>query len=133
MLIPNLFKCNSTVSQPNRVWVTDIKYVRTWEWWLYLAVVLDVFPRKVICRSNRLTTSVSRRGNCWHNAVAETFFSSLKKERITKHIYNTRQQAIHDIANYIAIERDDTSIWRASALGNLGPQQGPNGRVSTES
>ena len=37
---------------------------------------------------------MSRRGNCWDNAVAESFFSSLKKERIKKRIYNTRQQAV---------------------------------------
>lgn len=42
-LIPNLVKRNFQVSQPNRVWVTDITYIRTWEGWLYLAVVLDLF------------------------------------------------------------------------------------------
>jgi putative transposase len=44
---------------------------------------------------------MSRRGNCWDNAVIESFFSSLKKERIKKQIYNTRQQATEDIADYI--------------------------------
>ncbi|AMN46463.1 hypothetical protein ACG33_04980 [Steroidobacter denitrificans] len=42
------------------------------------------------CRSNNLNPSMSRRGNCWDNAVAESFFSSLKKERIRKRIYRTR-------------------------------------------
>lgn len=46
-LIPNLVKRNFDVSQPNRVWVTDITYVRTWQGWLNLAVVLDLFSRKV--------------------------------------------------------------------------------------
>jgi putative transposase len=47
-LIPNLVKRNFKVSHPDKVWVTDITYVRTWEGWLYLAVVLDLFSRKVI-------------------------------------------------------------------------------------
>ncbi len=147
-LIPNLVKRNFDVSQPNRVWVTDITYVRTWQGWLYLAVVLDLFSGKVVawatrqsihrelvldalliavrnrepegtivhsdqgsqygsddwrrfCRSNSLQPSMSRRGNCWDNAVVESFLSSLKKERIKKRIYNTRQQATEDIADYI--------------------------------
>jgi putative transposase len=130
-LIPNFVKRSFTISQPDRVWVTDITYVRTWEGWLYVAIVLDLFSRKVIgwaarqtshrdlvldailmamrqrspdqtivhsdqgsqyvsddwrrfCRSNKLEPSMSRRGNCWDNAVAESFFSSLKKERIKK-------------------------------------------------
>ena len=47
-LIPNLVKRNFDVSQPNCICVTDITYVRTWQGWLYLAVVLDLFSRKVI-------------------------------------------------------------------------------------
>lgn len=54
-LIPNLIKRNFNVSHPNRVWVTDITYVRTWEGWLYLAVVLDLFSRKVIGWATRHT------------------------------------------------------------------------------
>ena len=46
------------------------------------------------CRSNRLEPSLSRKGNCWDNAVAESFFSSLKKERIKKQIYKNRELAI---------------------------------------
>ena len=46
-LIPNLVKRNFDVSQPNRVWVMDITYVRTWQGWLYLAVVLNLFSHKV--------------------------------------------------------------------------------------
>ena len=44
---------------------------------------------------------MSRRGNCWANAVAESFFSSLKKERIKKHIYKDRATAIEDVSSYI--------------------------------
>ena len=49
------------------------------------------------CRANNLAPSMSRRGNCWDNAVAESFFSSLKKERIRKRIYKTRDMARADI------------------------------------
>lgn len=147
-LIPNLVKRNFEVAQPNRVWVTDITYIRTWEGWLYLAVILDLFSRKVVgwavgptmrrelaldailmavrqrkpkgtiihsdqgsqygsddwrrfCRTNNLKPSMSRRGNCWDNAVAESFFGSLKKERIKKRIYKNRDLATKDISNYI--------------------------------
>ena len=44
---------------------------------------------------------MSRRGNCWDNAVAESFFSSLKKERIRKKIYKNRQVAIDEVSDYI--------------------------------
>lgn len=147
-LTPNLLKRAFTVSKPNTAWVTDITYVRTWEGWLYLAVVMDLFSRKVIgwsvrqaivkelvldavlmavrkrkpkkalihsdqgsqygsdawrrfCRSHHLEPSMSRRGNCWDNAVVESFFSSLKKERIKKRIYKTRDLAKADIHDYI--------------------------------
>lgn len=58
-------------------------------------------------RHNHLVPSMSRRGNCWadlefcHNAVAESFFSSLKKERIKRRIYATRQEAKSDVFDYI--------------------------------
>lgn len=53
------------------------------------------------CRANHLAPSMSRRGNCWDNAVAESFFSSLKKERSRKRIYKTRDLARADIFDYI--------------------------------
>jgi len=56
---------------------------------------------KRFCDANQLLTSMSQRGNCWDNAVAESFFSSLKKERIRKRIYKTRDIARADIFNYI--------------------------------
>ncbi|EPN0236325.1 IS3 family transposase, partial [Enterobacter hormaechei] len=55
------------------------------------------------CRANNLVPSMSRRGNCWDNAVAESFFSSLKKERIRKRIYKTRDLARADIFDYIEV------------------------------
>nr|CDS56311.1 hypothetical protein SYMBAF_110272 [Serratia symbiotica] len=71
------------------------------------------------CRGNNLTPSMSRRGNCWDNAVAESFFSSLKKERVRKRIYKTRDMAQADIFDYIecsTTEPGATVILVASAL-----------------
>jgi putative transposase len=148
VLIPNLLQRHFSVSRPNKVWVTDITYIRTWQGWLYLAVVMDLFSRKIVgwsaganiqrelvldavlmairrrrargtmihsdqgtqfgsdawrrfCRSNHLEPSMSRKGNCWDNAVAEAFFGSLKKERIKKQIYKSRALATADVADYI--------------------------------
>jgi transposase InsO family protein len=53
------------------------------------------------CRTNRLEPSMSRRGNCWDNTVAESFFSSLKEERIKKRIDKSRDLATADISDYI--------------------------------
>jgi hypothetical protein len=53
------------------------------------------------CTDNRLSPSMSRRGNCWDNAVAESFFSSLKNEQIKKRIYKTRAEAKSEIFDYI--------------------------------
>jgi transposase InsO family protein len=46
VLIPNLLRRQFTVSRPNKAWVTDITYIQTWQGWLYLAVVIDLFSRK---------------------------------------------------------------------------------------
>jgi len=54
-------------------------------------------------RDHNMKPSMSRRGNCWDNAVAESFFSSLKKERIRKTIYRTRDDARSDVFDYIEI------------------------------
>ena len=168
VLIPNILQRQFTVTRPNKAWVTDITYIRTWQGWLYLAVVMDLFSRKIIgwaagptihreivlnavlaavrrrrprgtlihsdqgtqygsdawrrfCRSNRLQPSMSRKGNCWDNAVAESFFSSLKKERIKKHIYQSRELALNDVADYIETFYNRTR--RHSHLGGLSPEQ----------
>lgn len=167
-LIPNLVKRNFTVSQPDRIWVTDITYIRTWEGWLYVAVVLDLFSRKVIgwaarqtihrelaldailmavlkrkpngtiihsdqgsqygsddwrgfCHTNKLEPSMSRRGNCWDNAVAESFFGSLKKERVKKRIYKNRELAIEDVSDYIDAFYNPTR--RHQHLGGVSPDE----------
>lgn len=64
---------------------------------------------------------MSRKGNCWDNAVAESFFSSLKKERIKKHIYRTRALALTDVADYIEPFYNRTR--RHSHPGGVGPEQ----------
>ncbi len=48
VLIPNLLQRQFTVTRPNAAWVTDITYIRTWQGWLYLAVVMDLFSRKIV-------------------------------------------------------------------------------------
>lgn len=168
ILIPDLLQRQFTATRPNKVWVTDITYIRTWQGWLYLAVVLDLFSRKIVgwatsptihrevvldavlmavrqrrprgtlihsdqgtqygsdawrrfCRSNRLEPSMSRKGNCWDNAVAESFFSSLKKERIKKQIYKNRELARADVAEYINTFYNATR--RHSHLGGVSPDQ----------
>jgi putative transposase len=64
---------------------------------------------------------MSRKGNCWDNAVAESFFSSLKKERIKKQIYRNRDLALSDVADYIVTFYNRTR--RHSHLGGLSPEQ----------
>jgi putative transposase len=150
VLIPNLLKRQFAVTRRNKAWVTDITYIRTWQGWLYLAIhrelVLDAVlmavrrrrPRGTVihpdqgtefgsdawrrfCRSNQLEPSMSRKGNCWDNAVAESFFSSLKKERIKKQIYKNRELALNDVADYIDRFYDRTR--RHSHLDGVSPEQ----------
>ena len=149
ILVPNHLQREFTVDHPNHVWVTDFTYIRTYQGWLYLAAVMDLFSRKIVgwsmkgrmtrdrvldailmavwrrnpkskvlihsdqgsqygsddwhrfCRDHELKTSMSRRGDCWDNTVAESFFSSLKMERIKKKIYSTRKEARKDLFDYI--------------------------------
>jgi putative transposase len=72
------------------------------------------------CQANNLQPSMSRRGNCWDNAVAESFFSSLKKERIRKRIDKTRDLARADIFDYIEVFYNRT--MRHSQLGQVSPE-----------
>lgn len=71
------------------------------------------------CKDNRLIPSMSRRGNCYDNAVAESFFSNLKKERIKRKIYSTREEAKSDIFDYIEVFYNRTR--RHSFLNQLSP------------
>jgi putative transposase len=166
-LVPNVLQRQFDVGRPNRVWVTDITDIRIWAGWLYLAVVMDLFSRRIVgwavsatigrglvldavlmavrkrpprkalihsdqgsqhgsddwlrfCRTNSLTPSMSRRGNCWDNAVAESFFSSLRKEVIKKKIYKNRSMARDAIAEYI--DAFYSPIRRHSHLGGVSPE-----------
>lgn len=165
-LIPNLVNRKFDVTHPNKIWVTDITYIRTWEGWLYLAIVMDLFSRKIVgwstrptihrelvldavmmavrhrrprgtiihsdqgcqygsddwrrfCLTNHLEPSMSRRGNCWDNAVAESFFGSLKKECIKKRIYRTRAMATAEVSSYI--ESFYNSDRRHQHVGGVSP------------
>lgn len=73
------------------------------------------------CKANHLEPSTSRRGNCWDNAVAESFFSSLKKERIKKRISADRATAVEDKAEYI--EQFYNRVRRHSFLGGVSPEE----------
>ena len=123
---------------PNRVWVTDMTYIWTWEGWLFLAAIVDVFSRRVVgwAMADHLRTelplealghgarhssarawpgpplrpwlpvrerglpaelaargivcSMSRVGDCWDNAVAESFFATLKTELIHRRPWPTK-------------------------------------------
>jgi putative transposase len=166
-LAPNVLLRNFDVARPNKAWVTDITYIRTWQGWLYLAVVMDLYSRMIVgwatrptigrelaldaimmavrrrrphrtiihsdqgsqygsddwrrfCLTNHLEPSMSRRGNCWDNAVAESFFSSLKKERIKKRIYKSRETARDDISEYI--ESFCNRTRRHRHLGGVSPE-----------
>lgn len=149
VVAPNHLQRQFDVAEPNRAWVTDITYLRTYEGWLYLAVVLDLFSRQVIgwsmrsridralvldallmavwrrqpraqvllhsdqgsqfsshdwqdfLREHNLVCSMSRRGNCHDNAVAESFFQLLKRERVRNRTYPTREDARRDVFDYI--------------------------------
>ena len=149
VVAPNVLAQQFDAEAPNRVWVTDITMIRTYEGWLYLAVVVDLYSRQVVgwsmqsrmqadlvlkallmavwrrkpppgvlvhsdqgsqytggewknfLNDHKLECSMSRRGNCYDNAVAESFFQLLKRERIKRRIYSTRAEARADVFDYI--------------------------------
>lgn len=146
---PNVLERNFTVDRANQVWATDITYIRTWEGWLYLAVILDLFSRRVVGWSMKshlkvelalealhmalgrrvpepglthhsdrgiqyaaetyqrvldehgIICSMSRRGDCWDNAVTESFFGTLKTELVNRRSWPTRRIAHDAVATYI--------------------------------
>ena len=71
------------------------------------------------CKEHTLLPSMSRRDNCYDNTVAESFFSSLRKERIHRKIYQTRNDARSDLFDYIEVFYNKTR--RHSHLGQLSP------------
>ena len=149
VVAPNHLARAFNVEAPDQTWVTDITYIKTHEGWLYLAVIIDLYSRRIIgwsmqsrmqmdlvlsallmavwrrkpkskviihsdqgsqftsyewqkfLKANNLEASMSRRGNCYDNAVAESFFQLLKRERIRRKTYASRKDARQDVFDYI--------------------------------
>ena len=72
------------------------------------------------CRTNHLEPTMSRRGDCWDNAVAESFFASLKKELIKRRIYKNRERATKKVSGYI--ESFHNPVRRHRHLGGASPE-----------
>ena len=148
---PNLVARDFTASAPNRLWVGDITYVPTWEGWLYLAVLVDVYSRRVVgwamadhlraelatealamalqrrrptaglvhhtdrgCQytaetyrtllaAHGVTVSMSRAGECLDNAMAESFFATLKAELVDTRTWPTRAAARQAIFEWLEV------------------------------
>ena len=146
---PNLLAQDFTTTGPNQKWAGDISYIWTQEGWLYLAVIIDLYSRRVVgwAVSNRMKkdlairalkmalnlrqppkgcihhtdrgsqycshdyqkllkqhgfkVSMSRKGNCWDNAVVETFFKTVKAELIWRQLWYTRRQCEMALFQYI--------------------------------
>jgi len=150
-VFPSRLERQFEVEVPDRVYASDVTYIWTQEGWLYLAVVIDLYSRKVVgwSMSSRMKAqlvcdaltialwqrrpasglihhsdrgsqyaskafrhlldaheikgSMSRKGDCWDNAVVESFFGTLKQERVHWRNYQTRSEAQQDILNYITM------------------------------
>lgn len=168
-IAPNLLNRQFETEGPNLKWVSDITYIPTREGWLYLAVVMDLYSRKIvgwsmgptitadlvedalrmalyerepdpgllhhsdrgsqyastqirqILTANHIQVSMSRTGNCYDNAVIESFFSTLKCELIDRKDYQTRREASADIFEFIAAFYN--TVRRHSTLGYRSPNQ----------
>lgn len=148
----NLLERNFMAKEPDTAWVADITYIPTLQGWLYLAVIIDLFSRRVVgwsmaehmrvelvgsalkaalghrlpaasgllfhsdrgsqyassdyqaaLRAAGISCSMSRRGNCWDNAVAESFFGTLKTELIHSQIFATQEVAKTAIVEWIEV------------------------------
>lgn len=165
----NRLQRNFAAESPNRLWAGDITYIATAEGWLFLAVVLDLYSRKVIgwSMSSRIDTtltttalrmavrrrqpegsvivhsdrgvqysseeyrrtlaelgliaSMSRRGDCYDNAIIETFFARLKTELIGRRIYRSRSEARRLIFAYIEVFYNRQRLH--SSLGYMSPEE----------
>jgi transposase InsO family protein len=164
---PNVLERNFLPVAPNQVWAGDITYLWTTEGWMYLAVFIDLFSRKVVgwATSKRLTSSfvllaferalarrkppdgllvhtdrgsqyaselfrkmllsgncslsMSRKGNCWDNAVVESFFARFKVEAIHGEKFQTRKELEFEVFDYI--ERFYNQRRKHSTLEYLSP------------
>jgi transposase InsO family protein len=165
----NLLDQDFAAERPNQKWGADISYVWTREGWLYLAVVIDLFARRVVgwavgdrlhrdlavaalrralatrrppaglihhsdrgsqycsvdyqaeLRRHGILISMSGRGNCYDNAMVETFFKTLKSELVWRTMFSTRAQAEQAIARYI--DGFYNPVRRHSALDFVSPAQ----------
>lgn len=168
-LAVNVLDRQFTAAAPNQKWVADITYIPTEQGFLYLAVVLDLYSRKIVgwnmadhlrselveealrmalltrqppagllhhsdrgvqyaCQTHRqllerhgINPSMSRSGNCYDNAVMESFFGSLKTELVNQQHYQTHRQARGSVFEYL--EGFYNRERRHSSLGYLSPEQ----------
>lgn len=146
---PNVLKQDFSAQRPNEKWVSDLTYIPTREGWLYLAVVLDLFSRKIVgwamdeqmtselvlralrmalkqrkrqepvlhhsdrgsqyasgdyqglLAAYQIQASMSAVGNCYDNAVMESFFATLKTELVHRETFSTQAQARRALFAYI--------------------------------
>jgi putative transposase len=154
---------------PNRLWCADIKYVRTWQGWLYLGAVMDCYSRRIVgwsmrpdlgaelvvdalemaivrrqpkpglvhhsdqgsqyvsllfgerCREIGVHRSMGSKGDCFDNAVAESFFATLEKDLLRRRSFATRQDARTAVFDYI--EAFYNPIRLHSTLGYRSPAE----------
>jgi len=166
-IAPNILDRRFKAGTPNQKWAADFTYIWTAEGWLYVAVVIDLYSRRVVGWAMRaamtadlvaealtmalwrrgkpealmhhsdrgsqytseqfqrlmaehgIACSMSRAGNCWDNAATESFFSSLKIERVARKTYRTRDAAKADVFDYIECWYNPRR--RHSTLGYLSP------------
>ena len=165
----NVLARRFNVKEPNQVWCGDITYIWTDEGFMYLAVFIDLFSRKVVgwaigvrltaelvlealrqaitirkppqglmihtdrgsqytsdafiflAHNKKLTLSMSRKGNCWDNAVVESFFASLKRELIKGEKIRSRRQLVAMVTDYI--DAYYNTIRMHSSLDYLSPME----------
>ena len=163
----NLLQQDFSAATVNERWASDITYLWTGQGWLYLAVVMDLYSRRIIgwsmsrridrrivlnalsmalgqrrpgnelvhhsdrgvqylsddfqglLKKNGITCSMSDKGCCYDNAVVESFFASLKRERTKRRNYRTRDEARADVFDYI--ERFYNRKRRHGTIGNISP------------
>ena len=164
---PDLVQRTFTATAPDRLWTADITYTPTWTGWLYLAVVLDVFSRRVVgwamadhlrtelvvdaldmaiwnrrpqpglvhhsdqgcqytslafgrrLRESEIVASMGSVGDCFDNAVTESFFATLECELLDRHRFRTHAEARMAVFDYL--EGFYNPRRRHSALGYLSP------------
>jgi putative transposase len=147
----NIVNRNFDVEAPDRVWAGDITYIWTLQGWLYLAVIIDLFSRRVVgwalanhlrtelvlnalhmalgqripksgmlyhsdrcsqyasedyrevLKAHGIDSSMSRKADYWDNAVAESFFATIKKELIYEQVWSTHDEVRLAITEYIEV------------------------------